>query len=295
MLSILISTYNHTCLQLVKDLHAQAERLVEGGDFAYEIIVSDDASTNEESIRNNEAINRLPHCSFVRQPQNSGQAINRNWLVANSHFPFLLFIDTDAEVCSESFLHNYWVNRNVAPVVCGSLRNLPPPCPKGCELRYKYEEAAAGIRSIDFRRTHSAYFLTAFNLFFDRKVFNEVSFDERCKSYGYEDALLGLELAERGITIHHITNPLTHTGIDTNTAFLKKTRTALQTLHHLGEPLQSFAGPSRWRRKLERHHLLPLVRTAFKIARPFLEWQLQSRFPNLFLFQVYKLGYYATL
>lgn len=295
MLSILISTYNHSCYRLVKSLQLQAERLVAGGDFIYEIIVSDDSSTDESTILINQRINTLPHCTFIQQPQNRGQAINRNWLRTNSRHPYVLFIDADAQVLSEDFLKNYWANRHVAPVVCGSLCNLQTPCPKGCELRYKYEEAAAKIRTLEFRRAHSSYFLTAFNLFFNREVFKQITFDERCKSYGYEDALLGLELAERGIQIHHITNPLIHTGIDTNAVFLQKTRTALHTLYQLGEPLHSFAGPSRWRKKLAEKRLLCFFRWTFKLFRPLCEKQLLSRHPSLFLFKLYKLGYYANI
>ena len=41
-LSILIPTYNNVCLELVRDLQAQALILSSENDFEYEIIVADD-------------------------------------------------------------------------------------------------------------------------------------------------------------------------------------------------------------------------------------------------------------
>ena len=58
MLSILIPTYNYDTFQLVKELHNQA--LKEGIEF--EIIVSDDASSNEDLIARNKEILQLSNC-----------------------------------------------------------------------------------------------------------------------------------------------------------------------------------------------------------------------------------------
>ena len=48
-LSILIPTYNNVCLELVRDLQAQASILSSTNDLEYEILVADDGLGNPES------------------------------------------------------------------------------------------------------------------------------------------------------------------------------------------------------------------------------------------------------
>ena len=81
-LSILIPNYNNVCVDLVTCLQQQAEAL----GINYEIIVADDHSPQQESIRENEAINRLPYCRYIVKEQNTGSAATRNYLGAISHY-----------------------------------------------------------------------------------------------------------------------------------------------------------------------------------------------------------------
>ena len=61
-LSILIPTYNNVCLELVRDLQAQASILSSTNDLEYEILVADDGSTDKNTIEKNREINELNHC-----------------------------------------------------------------------------------------------------------------------------------------------------------------------------------------------------------------------------------------
>ena len=83
MLSILIPTFNTDCLCLVTDLQKQCEELQAQYEntFDYEIIVGDDASTDEATVTRNEVIEFLPNCEFVRMETNVGRARLRNWLI----------------------------------------------------------------------------------------------------------------------------------------------------------------------------------------------------------------------
>ena len=76
MISILIPTYNYIVYPLVESLTRQAEEL----GTPCEIIVADDASTNEECKQANLRIGELPHCTFIELEKNIGRASIRNLL-----------------------------------------------------------------------------------------------------------------------------------------------------------------------------------------------------------------------
>ena len=70
MISILIPTYNYTCLTLVKTLQQQGEQLCQSEhmtNFRYEILVADDCSTQQNTIKNNLEINRIENCTYTMQ------------------------------------------------------------------------------------------------------------------------------------------------------------------------------------------------------------------------------------
>ena len=106
MISVLIPTYNCDCSTLVSDLAQQGLELMENTKegFDFEIIVLDDCSTLEPLKAVAEKVNALPHCRWIRAERNSGPAASRNHLIDLARFPYLLFIDSDAQVCTADFL-----------------------------------------------------------------------------------------------------------------------------------------------------------------------------------------------
>ena len=86
-LSILIPTRNDVCLQQVETLQRLASN-VEG--LRYEILVSDDASDNQEVMQQNALINNLENCRLLLQPENSGRAANRNRLAKQAQYDWLV-------------------------------------------------------------------------------------------------------------------------------------------------------------------------------------------------------------
>ena len=297
MLSILIATYNYGCARLAAELRTQAEklRLKENGAFDYEIIISDDGSTNKDALAENAAIRSWPRCKHVLLTTNGGLAHNRNELIRNARYEHVLLMDGDAAVCRENFIETYWQSRHLADVVCGSLINPPGDPAPGHELRYCYEREAERLRTVTFRSRYPYRHFSAFNIMANKRVFEHVCFDERCVEYGYEDALFGLELKREGITVAHIDNPLIHEGIDSNRSFLQKTETALRVLKRLGSPLQEQTGASRYYAMLTRYKLDGMARFLFRKTQKLLRKNLLGRHPSLPLFSLYKLGYYATL
>lgn len=295
MISILIPTYNFDCLRLVTDVQQQCEELQAqyGHAFDYEILVADDASTDAKLVEKCELIELLPQCQYIRMQENVGRALLCNWLFEQAQFPHLLLIDADAQVVSDDFIARYWEAKEEAEVIVGGLLN-PLTAPRGCELRFRYERAADAYRTIAYRQAHPYERFTTFNVLFAHHVVEKLPFDPRCVEYGYEDALMGIQLEQKGHSVCHIDNPLLHTGINDSSTFLRNTEAAMRNLVRLGSPLTERSGVVRLHHRLKQMGVLSLFRAVFRHLRQLLHRQLLSRHPSLLLFSLYKVGVYDT-
>ena len=296
MLSILIPTYNMNCLCLITDLQKQCEELQAqyGESFDYEILVADDASTDESIVNKNEMMEYLPNCEYIRMESNVGRVSLRNWLITNSHFDYVLFIDADAEVISDDFLLMYWEARQQNSVIVGGIKT-PTSAQRGHELRLKYELAAEQQRTLSYRLEYPYDFFSTFNVMFHRAVLEQVVFDERITEYGYEDAMMGVQLAQINVPVIHIDNPLLHTGINDNHSFLTNSEAALRMLNRLGAPMTKKARVALTYNKVNKMGIGALLRAFFRINKGWMRKNLLSHHPSLFIFNLYKLGYFATL
>ena len=290
MLSILIPTYNYDCTRLVRDLQAQAQCL----GIDYEIIVADDASPIQDYRERNRVINALPHCRLIELPQNVGRARIRNRLADEAQGEWLLFMDCDAEVISDSFVSDYLAHTD-ADVVCGGLCHadtLPSP---EASLRYAYERRADKRRAARYREQKPYEQFITFCFMVRASVFHTIRFDERITEYGHEDTLFGIELKRRKVRIRHIDNPMCQGGIETNEEFLEKTRAALRNLATMESTMQGHSS------LLKAYRLLHCTRLTRSIARWYTknEQAITARLAGatspLSLFFLYKLGYYCTL
>lgn len=290
MLSILIPTCQHDAGQLVRDLGILAKR--EGID--YEIIVADDASADGAAWL--DALADVPRVRTFRWPQNVGRAVGRNKLAQKAQGDWLLMVDDDAGVGAEFSLAAYLKASAEAPVVCGGLLT-PDPCPTpSVSLRYKYEHAAQPRRCTRQRVRRPYQHFSTFNFLISKAVFEQVGgFDSSCKEYGHEDTLFGAMLERFGIPLLHIFNPLIHLGLDENELFLEKTETALRSLQRLESRLGGYNRLLTLAASVRRAHLTQAVRWLHKRIGPSLRQNLLSDSPSLFLFQLYKLGYFLSL
>ncbi len=293
-LSILITNYNQDCSRLLCDLHRQAEVW----DGTYEIIVIDDASTQTVLTQINiDACKSLSNVTYICNDSNKGAAACRNMLVDRAKGEWLIFIDSDAEVVCDNFIANYWQARQQADVIVGGLLHpIVNPNPRAT-LRYKYEREADLHRSAAERNRNPYGLFTAFNIMIRKRVFNQIKFDEQCSEYGYEDALFGVELKNKGISLLHIDNILIHTGLNDNDSFLKRTDTSLRTLYKLRKA-GKMEGESRVGNMADRItslHLAWLYRLPFHIFRAPMLRNLHSANPSLTVFSLYKLGRYLEI
>lgn len=291
MISILIPTYDYTCYPLVADLHQQAEKL----DVSYEIIVAEDGSHSQVDIIANHKMEELSHCRHLISKEHLGPAGIRNLLARKASYNWILFIDSDAKVMQEDFLQTYLHQIGKADVIVGGLRHQKENHDPNKSLRFKYEKAADQHRSAAERGQHPYDKFTPFNVMMRRSTFLCIGFDESCREYGYEDALFGVELGKRHISILHIENPLLHMGLDTNEVFLQKTETALRTLKMLNGKMERHSYVGRVYGAFRKYHMTWALQGAHALLWKALRHQLSSKNPSLFLFSLYKLLYYSTL
>ena len=281
-LSILIPTYNDPCFQLVDDLRQQAERL----NISYEIIVADDGSTDTEVVSQNRAINGMTNCRLVERPENMGRAAIRNFLAQEACYEWLLFIDSDMVVCREDYLLRYI--ETDAPVVDGGIviRNVQEG-----NLRALYEQAAAQQHTVEKRRQSPYHDFHTANFLIHRDVMLAHPFDNRFRHYGYEDVLWGKHLQEQHIDLLHIDNPMSFEIFEDNASFVSKTEEGLRTLHTFRDELKGYS------RLLDVIDHLPhrVLRLWHHIAGGWERRHLMGNRPSLFIFKLYKIGFYLSL
>ncbi len=301
-LSILLPSYNNVCVSLVQALQRQADALRGKLDkpFRYEIIVADDCSTDAACIDANRVIGDMLHCRYLRMEQNVGRAQIRNVLISESRGDYVLLIDSDLFLCDDNYLYKYATS--TADVVYGGTRiggeslamvdneanteNL-----KG-NLRYIYEKKAEPSHRAVFRQLRPNQEISVCNLYARRDIMEAHPFDSRFKAYGYEDVLFGKRLAESGIEVTHIDNPVLINEFEPNSVFVKKTEEAILTLCRFEQDLEGYSNLKTKVTTLGRYIPLSLFRLWHRIMKNKEKRNLTGSKPSLLLFKLYKLGFF---
>ena len=301
-LSILLPSYNNVCVSLVQVLQRQADALRGKLDkpFRYEIIVADDGSTDAACIDANRVIGDMLHCRYLMMEQNVGRAQIRNVLISESRGDYVLLIDSDLFLCDDNYLYKYATS--TADVVYGGTRiggeglamvdneanteNL-----KG-NLRYIYEKKAEPSHRAAFRQLRPNQEISVCNLYARRDIMEAHPFDSRFKAYGYEDVLFGKRLAESGIEVTHIDNPMLINEFEPNSVFVKKTEEAILTLCRFEQDLEGYSNLKTKVSTLGRYIPLSLFRLWHRIMKNKEKRNLTGSKPSLLLFKLYKLGFF---
>lgn len=294
MISILIPAYNYVAFPLAKSLSQQADNLA----VPCEIIVADDASTDNYCREANQNIASLPHCAFIGLSENLGRSRIRNFLADQAQGDWMLILDCDGLPTDDFFLERYYQAIQAhadAHIICGGIVHPSQLPSRKVSLRYFYEKNAEKDYTADKRNMRPYDSFRTFNVLIHNKVFKQIRFDEAFRHYGYEDVLFGIQLKEKGFNIVHIDNPLENQDIEPNNIFLKKTEEALRTLAKHVDKLGDAVYLHKYYSRLKRYKLTPLISLTFQVTRPLLLRNLMSDSPSLTLFAFYKLGYYTTL
>lgn len=287
-LSILIPTYCYDPRPLVRSLCGMLPPEAE-------ILVGDDCSGTDEAEAYLADLDGWEHVRVVRQPENHGAAAMRNLLAREARGEYLLYLDSDALPLHSNFLREYLRLLPTDEVLCGSICHeavLPSP---DVTLRWTYEKHAERHFTAERRNRRPYQNFRTFNFLIPRATMLRCPFDETVRLSGYEDTLAGRALKAQGIRIRHIENPLLNMGLEDNETFLRKTERQLLTLHEKRHELQAFSsllGLYRWFRLTGTAPLLRFLHRRLAAAE---RRNLLSSKPRIWIFQLYKLGYYATL
>lgn len=334
-LSILIPLYNQVGVALAMALSKQVEQCAkeekkknEGKGNAndtislgLEIIFADDGSGDATARRRNAIIAQLPYCQYIERPKNVGRSAIRNFLAHTAHYSHLIFLDGDVAIKRGNFVQTYLAHRNDADVIIGTLhfsrmqvacdtaediightkrakeetKKTTEPVLYDDNLKYRYEQQFLAKHPVKKRMQQPYASFRTTNFMVRRNLLLAYPFDETFHEYGYEDTLFGKQLKEHGATLIHLDNAATIADYEDNATFVAKTEESLRTLAAHAHQLQGYSTLLQTVNKLKRLHLQPLIAFVFKLFKGLLHKNLCSNSPSVFLFNVYKLGYYINL
>lgn len=283
MLSVLIPVYHYNALPLVKELAKQCNF----SGITFEILCQDDASNSQENILNKE-INLIPNCSFFINENNLGRGKNINSLAQKAKYDWLLILDCDTFPTDSNFIQKY------IDVVSDSSKNI---LFGGIIYEDKKPEKEKLLRWIYGQKRETQSILTS-NLLIKKEVFLQNPFDESITKYGYEDLCFFSVLRKNNFEVSLIKNPTFHLNLETSEVFLNKTKTALENLVFLYNANKISGEESRIIKAFELLKNLKLIRFSaflFNKNQIKIKRNLLSENPSLFLFDLYKLGYFCNL
>ena len=334
-LSILIPLYNQVGVALAMALSKQVEQCAkeekkknEGKGNAndtislgFEIIFADDGSADATARQRNAIIAQLPYCQYIERPKNVGRSAIRNFLAHTAHYSHLIFLDGDVAIKRGNFVQTYLAHRNDADVIIGTLhfsrmqvacdtaediightkrakeetKKTTEPMLYDDNLKYRYEQQFLAKHPVKKRMQQPYASFRTTNFMVRRDLLLAYPFDETFHEYGYEDTLFGKQLKEHGATLIHLDNAATIADYEDNATFVAKTEESLRTLAAHTHQLQGYSTLLQTANKLKSLHLLPLIAFVFGLFKGLLHKNLCSNSPSVFLFNVYKLGYYIHL
>ncbi len=295
MLSILIPTYNYKTITLVEELHKQA--VLENIDF--EIIVGDDKSSDTEIVNQNDVINQIEFCSYVINSENLGRGGNLNSLVKKSKFSWVLFLDCDVFPKDSNFIKKYLecIKFNEEKIHFGGLLYDSKKPSDNEMLRWIYGNKRESITTKNRKLKPYETTLTS-NILIKKEILEMYPFHLEIKKYGFEDLVFILELKKNNIKINHLENPVFHLNLEKSIVFIRKFESSLNNLKYLTDNKIIKNQDSRFSNlysKLNKMFLTSIVSFSFKVFKSIYLKNLTSKKPSIFIFDMYRIGYYCTL
>ena len=290
-LSILIPTFNDDCFRQVEELQRAAVQ-IDG--LRFEILVSDDASTDPDVVMSNAKINALENCRLLRHDINLGRAANRNFLVREAQYDWLLFLDCNVKINPKNFIQNY-LQSEPADLIVGSVGVDEDPDLSVHNLRYMYEKKIQTKHDATHRQEHPYQSFRTTNFIARRSVMLNNPFDETLKGYGYEDVLFGKRLSEKGMNIRHIDNVVVMNHFEPNEKYVDKIEEAMRTLYGLRDELTGYSPLLSTANRLRKWHLSQIFLFCYQKLSELVRKNLTGETPSIKWLNLYKLGYFLSL
>lgn len=287
MLSICIPHFNFINQNLLVTLFSQCKQ----AGINFEILIADDASKPE----NKGYLKAFTEAEFrlFFLEENIGRAAIRNFLAQQAKFKYLLFLDADAEIIHDGFISNYMHQLKDEEIVCGGRVYAKEISRPDYFLHHKYGSKVEQYAQAQFQTN---------NFLIPKAFFSALSFDERIKSYGYEDVLFGLQAKKLGFSIKQIDNPVKHIQLKTNQEFVDDLEHALENLNKLikagiCDDLTSEVSVASFYQKLKKYRLNFFLSIGHDAVQKKLRAILFLNIPigTISLIALYKLYYYHSL
>lgn len=289
MLSVLIPVYNFDIELLVTKLTLQLQDI----SYDYEIIILDDASTDNSIKIKNERLGVLKNSRYMTNNTNIGRTSSRQKLANLAQYQYLLFLDADVLPKYDDFIGKFNINNQLlADIIFGGVEYSDQSFFKDKSLRWKYGKVREQKNEI--QRQQSPYlsiismgFLIKKNVFLKVNTFHD-------NLYGL-DVFFSYQLEKLGVTIVHIDNPIFHTGLEENTKFIAKSKEAMETLYNLVSLKKipdNYRPIQKASKVLMRYKLSFLFIKAVELFEKMILKNLNSQNPSLFLFDLYRLYKY---
>lgn len=291
MVSVLIPTYNYDITRLVKSLLKQFEEI----EISYEIRIQDDFSTNTETDSYNKTLEKLPNCIYVKNPINKGRTATRHELALAAKYDWLLFMDADVLPKNNDFIKKFSINNLIVDLVFGGITYKETKPANNEILRWKYgrkreAKSVAERYKTPYLSIISQCFLVKKNVFLKANDFYD-------NVYGV-DVLFAQNLEKMNTQILHIDNPIVHLGLESNAQFIEKSKNGLKSLYNFEKKLkipQDYRPIQKAYLRLKDNYLLGgFIVIMHLIKKPVLK-NLMSSKPSLFLFDLFRLNYFALL
>lgn len=293
MISILIPNYNYNCQALVQRLWNEIEQ----HSLKVEIIIGDDASTNEELSKVYQNFATQNKVQIFKNEHNLGREKTRLQLANKAMYKWLLFLDADVLPKDSNFIQAFVqaIETTQSDVIFGGIAYQHQLANQDYLLRWKYGKAKEE-RSLSQRMQQPYRSLVTGAICIQKSVFIEnTKLDDN--RYGL-DIALAYQLQQKNAHVLHIENPVYHLGLESNFAFLSKTKKGIESLVLLEKnglisndfrPIQKAYG------LFKKMKLLVLCQLFFRYLNKPLEKNLCGKRPIMFFFDVYRMLYYCHI
>lgn len=292
MLSILIPTYNYNVYPLVEVIEQQILK----ANIVFELICVDDGSFSLLN-ENNQKINALANCKFIEAKKNSGRTATRQFLAEQAQYNWLLFLDCDVIPVEDNFIENYINEINShTEAVFGGFAYSEGHTNIHKTLRYTFGKHREEVDALKRNRNPYKVIISA-NFIIKKDLFLKLNKNEHQNIYGL-DYLFSAMLKQYHIKVKHINNEVYHLGIDDNPVYLEKAKKAVETLSFLYKNNKIKTNAISLLKAYLIIKNIGLSKLFGKLMFKYnsnIEENLTGKSPSLFLFDLYRLGYFCRL